>query len=783
MLSLMTLAACIAVGEADRPDAEAFFENKIRPVLTGTCFRCHGGKKVRGGLRVDSRAALVRGGDRGPAFVPGDPERSLLVQAVRYAHPDIKMPPDKRLPDAVAANLAAWVKQGAPWPTHAARAFGSKPHWAFVPVKKVDPPFDPTGWSDTPVDRFMAAKWRALRLHPAPLADRRTLLRRLSFDLIGLPPSPQEMQAFLADDSPTAYAKVVDRLLASQQYGERWGRHWLDVARYADTAGDNADYPVPEARLYRDYVIDSFNADKPYDQFVREQLAGDILALQGPRELYATRVIATGFLALSRRYATAPYELWHLTLEDAIATTGRAFLALTLRCARCHDHKFDPVTRADYYALYGIFASTQFPWTGAEEFASKKLPREHLVPLLPPAEAAPRLEAFRNKMRQLHEEIRRLETMGPGINHQSQSDLDRSRRLLQSLIKAGLPADVPGAYAVQEGKPEDAFIQLRGEPEQRGPIVPRNVPQFLAGKGPFQVPPGSSGRLPWAEWLTRPENPLTARVMVNRIWQHHFGKGLVATPSNFGTRGEPPTHPELLDWLAARFIAGGWSVKAIHRQIVLSKTYRLAGADEDANLVKDPANRWYWRYDRRRLDAEAIRDAMLAVSGRLDRQRPGPHPFPRVEQWGWTQHNPFKAVYPSNHRTVYLMTQRIQRHPFLALFDGPDTNTTSARRGISTVPQQALFLMNNPFVHEQAEAFARRLMAAAPKTSPRTDLAYQLAWSRPATAAEQNLSGRFIRSYRQELAKLGVYGEQQEREAWTSYARVLLSGNAFLYLD
>jgi hypothetical protein len=826
MLSFLTLAVSVTLGGTGRPDAETFFEVKIRPVLAGTCFRCHGGKKVSGGLRVDSRAALQRGGDSGPAVVPGDPDRSLLVQALRYTIADIKMPPDKRLPDPVAADFAAWVKQGAPWPAKATRGFRAGRHWAFAPVRKVSPPPDATGWADTPIDRFILAGLRARGLRPAPPADRRTLLRRLYFDVVGLPPTPDQMRAFLADESPTAYAKVVDRLLASPQYGERWGRHWLDVARYADTAGDNADYPIPEARLYRDYVIDSFNADTPYDQFVREQLAGDILAKQGPREKYAERVIATGFLALSRRYATAPYELWHLTLEDTIETTGRAFLGLTLRCARCHDHKFDPVTREDYYALYGIFAGTQFPWTGAEEFASKKFPRQHLVPLLPPEDAAPRLEVFRRKAHQLEEDIRRVEH-GPlakklaeldrrieakakdiqtlearrqntdvpkaeraalekeraAVNHQLQSDLNHHRALLQNLLKPGLPADVPGAYAVEDGKPADAYVQLRGEPEQHGPTVRRTVPRCLAGKEPVHVPPGSSGRLQLAEWLTRPENPLTARVMVNRIWQHHFGKGLVGTPSNFGARGEPPTHPELIDWLAARFVENGWSVKAIHRQIVLSKAYRLASSGDDASAAKDPGNRWYSRYDRRRLDAEAIRDAMLAVSGRLDPARPGPHPFPPPEHWTWTQHSPFKGVYPSNRRTVYLMTQRIQRHPFLALFDGPDTNTTTARRGSSTVPQQALFLMNSPFVREQADGFAGRLIAATPEARRRVELAHQLAWSQPATAAERDKGVRYVDAYRQELAKQGVTGPQQEREAWTSYARVLLSANEFVYLD
>jgi cytochrome c553 len=767
-----------AAGARAADDAETFFETKVRPVLAGRCVRCHGGRKVSNGLRLDSREALLKGGDSGPAIVPGDPDRSLLIQAVRYTHADVKMPPDRRLPDAAVADLAAWVKQGAPWPrTSTASALPVEQHWAFQPVRKVTPPPEPTGWAANPVDAFVLARLREHGLRPVPAADRRTLVRRVTFDLIGLPPTPAEVDAFVTDDSPDAYAKVVDRLLASPHYGERWGRHWLDVVRYADTAGDNADYPVPEARLYRDYVLDSFNADRPYDQFVREQLAGDILAKQGPRERYAEQVIATGFLALSRRYATGPYELWHLTLEDSIDTTGRAFLGLTLRCARCHDHKFDPVTRQDYYALYGIFASTQYPWAGAEEFASMKRPREHFAALLPPPAVAPRLCVWRNKLRQTEAAIRKAEKQG------NAGKANALRAELVTLARSGLPSGLPGAYAVQEGQPADAYIQIRGEVDQHGPVVPRGVPKFLDGGRPVSIPAGSSGRLELACWISSPDNPLTARVLVNRVWQHHFGKGLVATPSNFGTRGEPPTHPELLDWLTTRFVESGWSIKALHRLILLSRTYQLASVQDDADAATDPGNRWYWRQDRRRLDAEAIRDALLTASGRLDLTRPGPHPFPPIDRWGWTQHNPFKDVYPSNHRSVYLMTQRFQRHPYLALFDGPDTNTSTEQRTTSTVPLQALFLMNDPFVTEQAEGFARRLLAASGDEWHRVEVAHRLAWSRPAKPEEVERGVRYVEEYRRRLAEAGAPAERQELEAWTSYARVLLCANEFVYVD
>jgi hypothetical protein len=774
---LLVLFGSAASGQSDA-EKETFFETRIRPVLVGQCFRCHGGDKVSNGLRVDSREALLLGGDRGSAVVPGKPDRSIVVQALRHqADSELKMPPGQKLSAAVVDDFVTWISAGAAWPAAAGRpdAFVARKHWAFQPIKAVSPPPDPAGWSDNPIDHFIAQRRRAARLRPVGPADRRTLLRRATFDLVGLPPTPEEMSEFLADDAPDGFAKVVDRLLASPHYGERWGRYWMDLVRYADTAGDNADYPVPEARLYRDYIIDSFNADKPYDEFVREQLAGDVLAAQGPDTRLAERTVATTYLALSRRYLTAPYEQWHLTLEDAIDTTGRAFLGLTLRCARCHDHKFDPVTREDYYALYGIFASTRFPYAGSEEFHSMKRPREYFVPLRPAVEADSLLEARRQRINALH-----LLTAWAATENSRPPRAPQEELL--ALERTNLPPSLPGAYAVTEGTAVDVPIQLAGDPDRPGAVVKRGPPRFLASREPFVIASGS-GRLELARWLTAPENPLFARVMVNRIWQHHFGRGLVATPSNFGLRGEPPTHPELLDWLTTEFIRRGWSVKSIHRLIMLSATYRLAATNDTASAARDPGNVWYWRCDRRRLDAEAVRDALLTAGGHLDMSRPGSHPFPPITAWTWTQHMPFKDVYASNHRTVYLMTQRFQRHPFLALFDGPDTNTTTDRRESSTVPLQALFLMNNPFVHEQARGLARRMMAASADDNGRITFGYEIAWGRPAAPDETEAARRYLRSYREGLARLGAGDGEQQAEAWASLARVLLGANEFIYVD
>lgn len=827
----------------DKLSAEAleFFEKKIRPLLMDRCYECHSAqsKKLKGGLRLDSRDGVLKGGDSGPALMPGEPEKSLLIKAVRYTDKDLQMPPKQRLPPDQIADLETWVKSGAPDPRTSDSLTLSRPgervgqasaqaHWAFQPVKpRPVPNVRQKSWVENAVDRFILAKLETNGLTPTAPASRPTLIRRAYFDLIGLPPTAEEVEAFVQDKSGNAFAKVVERLLGSPHYGERWGRHWMDVARYADTAGDNADYPVPEARFYRDYIIESFNSDKPYDQFLQEQLAGDLLAKQGPREQYADRVIATGFIALSRRYATAPFELWHLTVEDTIETVGRAFMGLTLRCARCHDHKYDPVTKEDYYALYGIFASTQYPYAGSEEFSSKNFPRSGFVPLLPPEEVGPRLKAHDEKIKERQAEIKRVEQEGPlakqnaELKHQIdkkskqiqeleakqqkvdapkaelaelQKQRDEANRQLQDKLKAlrgdlkklekpGLPPNLPCAYAVSEAKPVDANLQIRGNPEEQGPVIKRGPPKFLGGESAFDIPQGSSGRLELAQWLTQPQHPLTARVMVNRIWQHHFGKGLVATPSNFGLRGDAPTHPELLDYLAARLVESGWSIKTMHRLIMLSRTYQLSSASLEANVAKDPGNQWYCRFNRRRLEAEAIRDAMLAVTGNLDWQKPAQHPFPEIHTWGFSQHSPFKAVYESKHRSVFLMTQRLVRHPYLALFDSPDANITTDARSESTVPLQALYLMNNPFVQEQASAVARRLLGATNNREERMRLATELVWSRQLKSKEAERGVEYLDRYQQELARTGAPPEQIEMEAWTSYARVLLTANEFVYVD
>ncbi|MBM3837452.1 MAG: DUF1553 domain-containing protein [Verrucomicrobia bacterium] len=1236
----------------------SFFENRIRPVLVEQCYECHSAtaKKLKGGLRVDSRATLLEGGNSGPALVPGDPSKSLLLRAVRHEEKDLAMPAKKpKLPDPVIADFAAWIEQGAPFATGAVVTTG-QPHWAFQPVTDPARPAVTSPWPRTSVDDFILAKLQTQDAEPAPAADKRTLLRRATYDLTGLSPTADQADAFEKDSSSTAFAQVIERLLASPEYGERWGRHWLDLVRYADTAGETADYPVPEAWRYRNWVIDAFNADKPYDEFLREQIAGDILARRGPRELYAGRVTATGYLAISRRFGFDSENYHHLTIQDTIDTLGQTVLGLTLGCARCHAHKFDPVSMDEYYALYGIFESTRYAFPGSEQ----KQKARALVPLVPPEESQPQWRAFDARVARLGtpatllrsvddldgdfemqapaaggskgvlvppwvyggtiavttaaqspfknlyalgkvgasvppgtnayhlgqalhpgwkrggllhanldlrmagtegqarghhrfwigasagsaaveiflfpdlislragdrmEKIRSVKTnqwqnlqltldleartvsgqvgspgdvvafsarpfspawsgtidfMGldshsqtngvraglaldnlavqvqpiapvsttlPGVgaatdtpdsaaltsqlqqlvgidgDFESQADhappalpwgpgpdsavkieagsqspfrnlypagelgirlpnsgayngfgqtltnhwkSDRTERLFASFdfrcadardgggswrfylgrgpgksaaielffnskeffrrsagardlvrplragewhqvqlvlnlkektytgsiataadrtefsgecasgwdggvdhtfidshghlpgVKPALDADnfavgeealPPGssarvpvavtgeergfrrsqasalrrqlaelarsverskqemnallaegpfdlAYAVGEGTPRNSRIQLRGEPDKPGKEVPRG---FLGIFGARKMPQGlsGSGRLELAEWLTQPGNPLTARVMVNRIWQHHFGQGLVKTPNDFGARGQPPTHPELLDHLAAALMKSGWSIKTMHRLIMLSATYQQSSVKTESVLgnpspaaarsrsasldIESRMTDYFSPFPRRRLTAEEIRDTILLVSGELNPKPGRGHPFPAPTGWGFTQHSPFSAVYDHNQRSVYLMTQRLKRHPFLALFDGADPNASTAERRTTTVPTQALYFLNDPFVHFMSEKVAARVRSLGADETQRIAAAYRLALGRIPTEVEQAEAVEFLAACRSEL---GAGPENlSDAAGWAALARVLFGSNEFLHVD
>ena len=1244
----------------------AFFENKIRPALVDHCYPCHsaGAKKIQGNLKLDSRESFLKGGTDGVVVVPGQPDESRLIQAVRYTDKDLKMPPEKeggkRLPETVVADLVEWVRLGAPYPETPEGRTPTRPRsWSFEPIRDPHPPaVKNTRWPSTSVDAFLLAKLEENGTSPAPSADKHTLIRRATYDLIGLPPTPEEIDAFQSDRSANAFDTVIERLLSSPHYGERWGRHWLDIVRYADTAGDTADYPVGLAWRYRNYVIDAFNADKPYDEFLREQIAGDILAEQGPRERYAERVIATGFLAISRRFGFDSENYHHLTLQDTLDTLGQSVLGLSLGCARCHDHKFDPISMKDYYALYGIFASSHYAFPGSEQKARLRV----MAPLLPMAESQPRWREYDQKVaaladslarqkqsvpsatfRSLHDsdgdfeiqkdaaggsygvivppwlsegkvsvtlaaqspfknlyplgkfgtsiasgahDYRLAQTLYPrrtvetsrglqvnldfrfapldssangrhrfwigartgapavelflaanalfarvesrleslcelesGQWHNLQLTLDLLNRKVSGIITHGgttarfsekpftpewsgvidhvqfdshdragatLPAlDIdnfgiqpdpiatatttmpalpitpghprpeallaeldtligldggfewqtdgapperpwhPGpksvvkvartaqspfrnlfpagtrglqmpnrgdydgfgltlapawsthrsdrlhlafdfrcgsesaggdgswryyvghgagnaaavelffngreffansgssnqttiplhvgewhqvqlvldlrerryvgtlatpagsvafegsfskawdgmidytfidsygnragvrpaldtdnfifresslaplnasamsesvtefesrrtrvselrqqlvalageaskqakeltelltdgpcdmAYGVVEGTVQNVHLQLRGEPDRPGEEVPRGFIQALGG-GP--LPPGvqGSGRLELANWLTRPDNPMTARVMVNRIWQQHFGRGLVGTPNDFGIRGMLPTHPDLLDHLATRFIQSGWSIKAMHRLIMLSSAYRVGsrgGLISDRMHKATSANTEslsaeYSTFTRRRLSAEEIRDSILAISGALERNPGQGHPFPSPVAASFTQHAPFIGAYDHNQRSVYLMTQRIKRHPFLALFDGPDPNASTADRRTTTVPTQALYFLNSSFVSEKADQCASRLQVSCADDGQRVELAWRLMTGRAPAEAERTEAAEFLNAYRRGLVAAGQ--SNVEFAALAAYLRSLFGSNEFLHVD
>ncbi|MEA3208116.1 MAG: hypothetical protein QOE70_1173 [Chthoniobacter sp.] len=824
LISLCAFGVAVARAE-DKPAFKReqldFFEQRIRPVLAEQCFKCHSatGEKIKGGLTLDSRRAILQGGDTGPGVVPGDPGKSLLIQAIRYSDEDLQMPPKHRLTPEQVKDFEDWVRMGvpdprevaAPPPPNAVNLDAARKFWSFQPVQNPPVPAVKDGsWVRNEVDRFLLARLEEHGLKPNPDLEKRVLLRRVTYDLTGLPPTPEELRDFLADASPGAYAKAVDRLLASPAYGEQWARHWLDVARYADTSGCNSDFPIPSAFRYRNYVIAAFNHDKPYDQFLREQIAGDLLPAANAEDHFE-KVIATGYLAIGRRFGSQANE-FHLTVEDLIDNLGKTVLGLSVGCARCHDHKFDPVLNKDYYALYGIFDSSRFAFPGTEIYPHTK----DFTPLVAdPAEAekllseARELAGLDGRIKSLKEEKKRLaraekapateaapkpstaDTAAaapavappPRTPADAQRDLDAALARQTELVKG---ADVyPKAYAVMEGEPRDAPIQRKGDPASKGDVVPRG---FLTVLGAQKLPPEEkgSGRRELAQWISDPTNPLTARVMVNRIWQHHFGRGIVKTPNDFGVRGERPTHPELLDWLATRLVESGWSIKQMHRTILLSHAYQMSAEDNPVSSAKDANNDFFWRCNRRRLSAEELRDSMLAVAGTLDREPGGQHPFPPEGAWHYTQHRPFladSATFETNKRAIYLMQQRIRKDPFLDIFDGADPNASTAVRPVSNPPIQALWLMNSGLAHAQAMKLAERLETAFSDETARLAYAFELVLGRPAAPDEITQAKDELRQISAALAETAVPAGERARTALASIARVLFSSNEFLFVE
>ena len=752
---------------------ELFFEAKIRPLLSDNCYGCHT-TTHSGGLRLDSREAMLKGGLDGVVVVPGHPESSLLMSAVHYSG-KIQMPPAHRLKYDEIASLENWIRDGAPWPDNVPVRFtkidpARRNSWAFHPPSRPTVPDINFPWAYNDIDRFVLAKLQEKHLKPVEDADKRTLIRRVTYDLTGLPPKPAEVEAFLKDKSPDAYAKLVDRLLASKAYGERWGRMWLDVVRYADTAGGGGDYPIPQAYKYRDYVIKSFNDDKPYDRFVREQIAGDLLPYKSEPEHWQN-LIATGYLA-----GTVRGDGESAYLSDAVDNLGSAFLGLTVGCARCHNHKFDPIPTSDYYALYGILASTHFPHPGDDEVRFQR----DFVYRDPQVQNREDYKIFQQQLKPIQDAIEAVLKL-PG----TYDDLIPQLEARRMHLFARMPDFGESAYAVTEGDPHDVRIQRYGDDKDLGDQVPRGFLQVLGGE---PLPPSvkGSGRLELANWIASKDNPLTARVIVNRLWQGHFARGLVATSNDFGTRGIPPSNEQLLDYLAEKLVDNGWSLKAIHREILLSHAYQLSSADSEANEEVDPDNEYIWRHSRIRLDAEEIRDSLLADSELLDTSPDAPFLFPPESEWNWEDQNHFAPVmsrYETNRRTVYTMIQRSVRQSYFILFDGPNTNVSTEIRSASLTPLQSLYVLNAEFPEKCAKHLASQLVTPSSTLKAEVERAYLIIYGRPPSGEEMD---RILTYLSVTAAKYSAHGAgvaDAQQGALTEFVKTLFASNEFMFVE
>ena len=781
-LVLFTAALCSALATA-QSEQNDFFESKVRPLLATKCLVCHS-DSARAGLRLDSRAAVLKGGKSGPAIIPGDPANSLLIQAVAHKHATLRMPPGPELEPHQVGDLEKWVRDGALWPETTPKAAIStfkispeqKAFWSFQPVRKSEIPAIGT---PNPIDRFILASLKDHNLTPGKKADRSTLIRRVTLDLTGLPPTPSQIQSFESDLSPNALEKVIDRLLETPQYGERWGRHWLDLVRYADTAGDAADFPVPEMYKYRNYVIDAFQNDKPYNQFLKEQIAGDLLPYANDAQRWE-QIVATGYITVSRRIGVSPTSDRHITIEDTIDNVGKNLLGLSVGCARCHDHKFDPIPTADYYALYGIFDSSIYPASGEEHNPYRKgfiyrIGNDKAAEVLKPYDEqfATWKKQERAKFNE-YQEFQDKKITTPGRSREVVwAELTKVRQDLRPAAEAYPPLET--AWAVSEGKPHDVKIQIYGDPKNTGAQVPRGFPQILGG---MKVPEGESGsgRRQLAEWIADPKNPLVPRVIANRIWHYHFGKGIVASTSDFGVRGTPPTHPELLDYLASRFIEDGWSFKKMHKLILLSDAWQRASADVPSKSATDPQNNFFWRQNRTRLDAEEISDGIRLMSAELDLSRGERLPFPNERTYFYRQHEPFNANWPNMRRAVYGLQQRTRKNPILDLFDGPDGNLPFSERRSTTTSLQALYLMNSEFMTKQSAMIANSLTGEGKLAQ-----AYQLIFGRAIKPQELTNANEFLTKLRQQHQAAGC--NDCDAKAWTSYIHSMLASNAFLFVD
>ena len=899
----------LTVSPARAADPSEFFEKQIRPLLSSQCGTCHNGQAKMGGLDLTSAAGLSRGSANGPIVNPDHPEQGRLLTVIRYQG-DIKMPPTAKLTSQQITAIEKWVEMGAPWPEAITEEAGpSSKHWAFQPLQDPVPPtIRSPEQARNAIDRFILAKLDEEGLPQAAPANKLTLLRRAKFDLLGLPPAPEEIDEFLADDSPDAFTRLIEWLLASPRYGERWGRHWLDVARYADSTGLDEDHKYPFAWRYRDYVIQAFQDDLPYDQFVREQVAGDLLPARDGSEVNTRGIVATGFLALGPKPIAQQdkVRVKYDVVDEQIDTLSKAFLGLSIACARCHDHKFDPISTKDYYSLASIFANTRnfedisplvslmyfeplvsrAEWRRyqdqqdrikereteadaieevalsrhvSKEFRAKladyllaarqvyllgedveevarseglkpkvleKLadyldPKKEFRPFLQEWHQAPeeRLPAVAKKYQgqfqatgkewdrrllEWREEVSKARTAGevppekpkfqPAddrffsdlsfekgafvipedereayLNEHEKQSVDGLRKEVARLKESSAP-EPPKANAVAEGPPVQQHVFVRGDHHNPGEAVVQRFPIALAGAGQQPITKGS-GRRELADWLVEGCPQLTSRVMVNRVWHWHFGEGLVATPNNLGVTGEKPSHPELLDYLASRFIESGWSVRALHRLIMLSATYQMSSVAPETALENDPSNRLLSHFRRRRLAVEELRDSLLSVSGRLDLTIGGEIEPPKDTG----------TVKPdeTQRRTIYLPVFRNKLFNVMNLFDFGDATTSTGKRNETNVAPQALYMMNSEFVRECSESLADRLLSKVAEENERIDRAFQSILSRPPSEAERESASAYLAQY----PRKDRSAENAKRAAWASFSRALLASNEFHYVD
>ena len=800
-------------------DANRFFAEQVKPILQNNCLSCHSGEKPQGGLTLTSREAILKGGASGPSLDLKHPGTGLLLDAVNYK--GRRMPPSGKLSPAQIQTLTRWAEMGAPWPAGAQAALapahaGPPPvtpetmkFWSFQPVRPVQPPVvKRSGWVRNPIDAFILRKLEANGLGPNPYATRPTLIRRAYYDLTGLPPTPEEVQAFVADRSPNAWEKVVDRLLASPAYGEKWGRHWLDLVRYAESNSYERDGTKPNAWRYRDYVIQSLNADKPYDQFVTEQLAGDELP-----EVTPERLIATGYyrLGIWDDEPADPELALYDDLDDISSTTSQVFLGITIGCARCHDHKLDPIPQKDYYRFLSFFG-------GVRRYGEGGVPLASLRPIVPQAEQdvqAAEVAAHEAKVKtntdaiavieakvtsdfipvekeDFRTEANQVRIVGkrvPALLSQAEFDRYLSLRDEREQLKKYQPRALDSALCVTEvgttARPMN--VLLRGNPHNPGDPVEPGFPSVLAPPTPLISLPAekrSSGRrLALARWIASPQNPLTARVLANRIWQYHFGRGIVRSTSNFGFQGDKPTHPELLDWLAGQLTANGWRMKPLHKIIMLSAAYQMSSTGNTAALAKDPENDLFWRFNMQRLEAEEVRDSILAANGSLNRKMGGPSFYPTIPAEvlagqsvpgaNWGKSTPEEQ----RRRSVYIFLKRSLITPIIASFDGAETDFSCAARFSTTQPTQALGMMNSAFVNDEARTFAEYLRKhAGPHPADQVKLALWRVTQRAPTPTEITRGAKLIDALQKQD---GMNADQ----ALSAFCTVALNLNEFLYLD